>query len=101
MFRVRQVLTAPRLVPTQVCGPPLKQREPYIYAAVLGIGGFVATTADESVIQTSSAMTALVVGFTIVPAILMTIATLFQRKYTLGGLPTDEKVMANADPPVV
>lgn len=74
---------------------------PYIYAAVLGIGGFVATTADESVIQTSSAMTALVVGFTIVPAILMTIATLFQRKYTLGGLPTDEKVMANADPPVV
>ncbi|MGV1037269.1 MAG: MFS transporter [Candidatus Nanopelagicales bacterium] len=56
---------------------------PYIYAAVLGIGGFVAATADNPVTQSSSAETALLLGFTIVPAVMMTIAILFQRRYKL------------------
>lgn len=56
---------------------------PYIYAAVLGIGGFVAATADNPVTQSSSAETALLLGFTIVPAVLMTIAMMFQRGYKL------------------
>ncbi|MBP7973209.1 MAG: MFS transporter [Candidatus Nanopelagicales bacterium] len=56
---------------------------PYIYAAVLGLGGFVAATADNPVTQSSSAETALLLGFTIVPAVMMVIAMLFQRRYKL------------------
>ena len=56
---------------------------PYIYAAVLGLGGFVAATADDPVTQSSSAETALLLGFTIVPAVMMVIAMLFQRRYKL------------------
>ena len=69
---------------------------PYIYAAVLGIGGFVATTSDQDVTQTSSAMTALVLGFTVVPAVLMVIAIFFQRRYKLGGLPKEVDLDADA-----
>ncbi len=60
---------------------------PYIYAAVLGLGGFVASTAGDNVTQTSSAQIALLLGFTVVPAILMVIALSFQRRYQLGGVP--------------
>lgn len=56
---------------------------PYIYAAVLGLGGFVAATADNPVTQSSSAETALLLGFTIVPAVMMVIAMSFQRRYKL------------------
>ncbi|WP_280869238.1 MFS transporter [Streptomyces sp. MJP52] len=56
---------------------------PYLYSAVLALGGFVSSTAGESVDQPGSALTALLLGFTVVPAALMAAALGFQRRYTL------------------
>ena len=56
---------------------------PYVYSMILAIGGFAASSAGETVTQTDSAMTALVVGFTAVPALLMVVAMAFQRRYRL------------------
>ncbi|MFN8125947.1 MAG: MFS transporter [Candidatus Nanopelagicales bacterium] len=56
---------------------------PYIYMLVLGLGGFVASTAANPVVQSQSAQNALVLGFTVVPAVLMAVAMLFQRRYSL------------------
>jgi Na+/melibiose symporter-like transporter len=56
---------------------------PYVYSMVLAIGGFAASSGGQTVTQSSSAMTALVVGFTAVPAILMVVAMAFQRRYRL------------------
>jgi Na+/melibiose symporter-like transporter len=56
---------------------------PYLYAAVLALGGFASSTADETVQQSDAALTALLVGFTAVPAALMLVASWFQRRYTL------------------
>ncbi|MEU0269839.1 MFS transporter [Nocardioides sp. NPDC006303] len=58
---------------------------PYLYAGVLGLGGFVSTTAGEEVIQSQSALVAVIVGFTIVPAVLMSGAILLQRRYELDS----------------
>ena len=58
---------------------------PYVYSAVLAIGGFAASAAGQDVVQSGSAMTALVVGFTVVPAVLMVIAMTFQWRYTLDA----------------
>ncbi len=57
---------------------------PYIYSAVLVIGGFVAVSAGQEVMQTPTAKASLLLGFTIVPAVMMAIALLFQRKYNLA-----------------
>ncbi|WP_328894030.1 MFS transporter [Streptomyces sp. NBC_00236] len=59
---------------------------PYLYSAALALGGFVSSTSDEHVTQPGSAMTALLVGFTVVPAALMATALWFQRRYTLDGV---------------
>jgi len=56
---------------------------PYIYAAALALGGFISTTAGVSVQQPSSAMTMLLLGFTVLPAVLMVVAIRFQRRYRL------------------
>ncbi len=58
---------------------------PYVYAACLAVGGFVASGAGQTVIQNSSAHTAIRLGFGLVPAALMAIAVLCQRKYTLDS----------------
>ncbi|WP_026413088.1 MFS transporter [Actinomadura oligospora] len=58
---------------------------PYVYSAVLALGGFVSSTADEHVAQSGTALTALRVGVTVVPAALMGVALWFQRRYTLDG----------------
>ncbi|MEO3785073.1 MFS transporter [Actinocorallia sp. B10E7] len=58
---------------------------PYVYSAVLTVGGFVSTTDGQDVAQAGSALTALVIGFTLVPAVLMAVAILFQRRYSLDG----------------
>jgi Na+/melibiose symporter-like transporter len=58
---------------------------PYVYSAVLAIGGFVASSAGQDVVQSDSAMTALVIGFTAVPAVLMLVAMSFQRRYRLDA----------------
>ncbi|WP_435842843.1 SDR family NAD(P)-dependent oxidoreductase [Streptomyces filamentosus] len=56
---------------------------PYLYSAVLALGGFVSRTAAEPVAQSGTALGALLVGFTVVPAVLMAVALGFQRRYTL------------------
>lgn len=56
---------------------------PYVYSAVLAAGGFLATTEGQTVTQPASARTALLIGFTVVPAVLMLAALLFQRRWTL------------------
>jgi Na+/melibiose symporter-like transporter len=58
---------------------------PYLYAGVLGIGGFISSTAGETVIQPQSALNALLIGFTVLPAFLMMMAAAFQRRYSLDA----------------
>ncbi|WP_403020909.1 MFS transporter [Salinibacterium sp. GXW1014] len=58
---------------------------PYVYSAVLAIGGFVSTTAGQEVVQADSAHTALVIGFTLVPAVLMAVAMVFQSRCRLDS----------------
>ncbi|MEU6352446.1 MFS transporter [Streptomyces sp. NPDC047072] len=56
---------------------------PYVYSACLAAGGFVASTAGEHTTQSSGALAAVRYGFTLLPAALMTIAIVLQRRYTL------------------
>lgn len=56
---------------------------PYLYSAVLAIGGFVSTTAGHEVVQSAVAQTALVVGITVVPAVLMVVAIAVQARCRL------------------
>lgn len=56
---------------------------PYIYSAVLAAGGFVSVTAGESVAQSDAALTAVLVGFTVVPAAIMLVAVVFQARCRL------------------
>ncbi|MET9349826.1 MFS transporter [Streptomyces termitum] len=60
---------------------------PYVYAAVLALGGFVSRTAAEPAAQSDTALAALLIGFTVVPAALMAVALLFQRRYGLDAAP--------------
>ncbi len=56
---------------------------PYLYSAALAIGGFVSSTGAQQVEQPGSAMTALLLGFTVLPALTMVVALAFQRRYRL------------------
>ncbi|MGW3290398.1 MFS transporter [Streptomyces sp. NPDC001002] len=56
---------------------------PYVYSACLAAGGFVASSAGEHTTQSSGALAAVRYGFTLVPTVLMTIAIVLQRRYTL------------------
>ena len=58
---------------------------PYVYSAVLAAGGFLATTEGHTVTQPESAQTALLIGFTVVPALLMAAALTFQLRWTLDA----------------
>ncbi|MET7398780.1 MFS transporter [Dactylosporangium sp. NPDC005572] len=56
---------------------------PYVYAACLAAGGFVASSSDEPTPQSPAALLAVRLGFGLVPAALMLAAILIQRRYTL------------------
>ena len=58
---------------------------PYAYALCLAAGGFVASTAGQSVTQSPAALDALRYGFGLLPAVVMVVAVLLQRRYTLDG----------------
>lgn len=58
---------------------------PYVYSAILALGGFVSSTGGDHVDQSGTALTALRLGITVVPAALMAVAFWFQRRYTLDG----------------
>jgi glycoside/pentoside/hexuronide:cation symporter, GPH family len=56
---------------------------PYIYSACLAIGGFVGSTVDEDVVQSPFAHDMIRLGFGLVPAVLMFVSVLLQRRYVL------------------
>lgn len=58
---------------------------PYIYSACLAIGGFVGSTVDEDIVQTPFAHDMIRLGFGLVPAIVMVVSVLLQRRYVLDG----------------
>ncbi|PLW68569.1 MFS transporter, partial [Streptomyces sp. DJ] len=58
---------------------------PYLYSAALAAGGFAATRAGEQVAQTAGAHTAVLLGFTVLPAALMVLSVLAQRRYLLDS----------------
>ncbi|MEU3555138.1 MFS transporter [Streptomyces fragilis] len=59
---------------------------PYVYSAVLAVGGFAASVDGEGARQTAGAVHAVLIGFTVVPAVLMAVAWLVQRRCRLDGL---------------
>ncbi|WP_329100789.1 MFS transporter [Micromonospora sp. NBC_01699] len=57
---------------------------PYVYSACLAVGGFLASGAGTGgVVQPESAHTMIRLGIGLVPALLMVVAMLSQRRYTL------------------
>ncbi|MDM4719204.1 MFS transporter [Micromonospora sp. WMMA1363] len=56
---------------------------PWAYALCLAAGGFVASTAGAAVTQPAAALDAIRWGFGLLPAALMLVAVLLQRRYTL------------------
>ncbi|MFE1317374.1 MFS transporter [Kitasatospora phosalacinea] len=58
---------------------------PYLYSAVLALGGFASSTAGEHAVQSDGALTALLAGFTLLPAALMALALALQRRCALDA----------------
>jgi glycoside/pentoside/hexuronide:cation symporter, GPH family len=58
---------------------------PYLYAACLAVGGFAASGAGTQVAQPALALDMIRIGFGVVPAALMVLAALLQRRYTLDA----------------
>jgi len=56
---------------------------PYVYAACLAVGGFVASGAGEQVTQSPTAIAWVRYGFGLAPVLLMVLAIVLQRRYTL------------------
>ncbi len=56
---------------------------PYIYAACLAIGGFIGSTANQDLVQTPFAHDMIRLGFGLVPAAIMLLSILLQRRYVL------------------
>lgn len=71
---------------------------PYFYAACLAVGGFVASGADVQVEQSEAAHAAVRYGFGVIPAVLMILAMLAQRRYTLDREATAMPAAAPAPP---
>ncbi|WP_016823928.1 MFS transporter [Streptomyces viridosporus] len=58
---------------------------PYLYSAVLALGGYAAARAGEEVAQTTGAHTAILLGFTVLPALLMAGSLAVQLRYRLDA----------------
>jgi Na+/melibiose symporter-like transporter len=68
---------------------------PALVLAVLSIGGFVSSQADEQVAQPDSAGTAILLAFTLLPAALLLLSLPLVRSYRLPELPvTPEKELS-------
>ncbi|MTE11860.1 MFS transporter [Nocardia sp. CT2-14] len=62
---------------------------PYAYSAVLTLGGFVSATEGHAAAQSDTARTAILLGFTVLPTLLMVLAFLFQRRCALDAGATE------------
>ena len=67
---------------------------PGVYALVLAIGGYRSSTDDEQVLQPDSALTAITLGFSLLPAVLMVLSLWWLRRYSLDSAQVDVKVDA-------
>ncbi|KAA1420070.1 MFS transporter [Mumia zhuanghuii] len=56
---------------------------PGLYAAVIALGGYVSSRGDTDVAQPDSALTAIALGVSAVPAIIVAVSLLWLRRYTL------------------
>ena len=66
---------------------------PGVFALVLAIGGYQSST-DGDVAQPDSALTAITLGFSLLPAVLILLSLFWLRRYSLGSTEVDEKVTA-------
>jgi Na+/melibiose symporter-like transporter len=64
-----------------------------VFALVLAIGGYRSST-DGDVAQPDSALTAIVLGFSVLPAVLMALSLLWLRRYSLDASQVDAAVSA-------
>lgn len=69
---------------------------PVIVGAALGMAGFVATTGGATVSQPQSALTAIIICVSVVPALFMIVAAVLMRGYTVDN---DLRVVASNDRP--
>jgi Na+/melibiose symporter-like transporter len=60
---------------------------PFIFGIVLQLFGYISTTAGETVAQSDLAKTGVLLGFTVVPGLIVGIALVLLRGYDLGGDP--------------
>ncbi len=60
---------------------------PGLYALILQLGGYVSSTAGVDVAQPASALTAIAIGVSVVPAVLVAASLLAVRRYRLGEHP--------------
>ncbi|MFC7511398.1 hypothetical protein ACFQV4_15115 [Streptomyces thermocarboxydus] len=58
---------------------------PYLYSAALALGGYASARAGEEVTQSGGAHTAILLGFTLLPALLMAAALAVQSRYRLDA----------------
>jgi Na+/melibiose symporter-like transporter len=57
---------------------------PALYAAVLALGGYVSSSVGSvTTVQDESTLTAIVLGFSVVPAVLVALSLLSLRRYSL------------------
>ncbi|WP_296607417.1 MFS transporter [Nocardioides sp.] len=66
---------------------------PGVFALVLAIGGYRSST-DGDVVQPDSALTAIVLGFSVLPALLTALSLLWLRRYSLDAAQVDAAVAA-------
>jgi Na+/melibiose symporter-like transporter len=66
---------------------------PGVFAVVLAIGGYRSST-DGDAVQPDSALTAITLGFSILPAALMILSLWWLRRYSLDHDTVDESVSA-------
>ncbi|WP_243058985.1 MFS transporter [Nocardioides sp. SR21] len=67
---------------------------PAIFALVLAIGGYRSSTDNDDVIQPDSALNAITLGISVLPAVLILLSLIWLRRYTLDAAEVDETVSA-------
>lgn len=63
---------------------------PGLFALILAVGGYVSSGSDEAVTQPDSALLAIAVGFSLVPAVLIAMSLLILRHYDLDSKLSEE-----------
>lgn len=66
---------------------------PAVYALVLAIGGYRSSTGDD-VVQSDAAQTAITLGISVLPALLILLSLVWLRRYSLDATTVDESVSA-------